>query len=89
MKKNENKSPVKLIFHIIQGALIGLGAVLPGISGGVLSVIFGIYKPVMELLANPFRNFKTHCAKTDSLYYRNGSGISGSCQTPGICAGKI
>ena len=39
MKKNENKSPVKLIFHIIQGALIGLGAVLPGISGGVLSVI--------------------------------------------------
>lgn len=60
MKKSENKSPAKLIFHVVQGALIGLGAVLPGISGGVLSVIFGIYKPVMELLANPIRNFKTH-----------------------------
>lgn len=45
---------------MIQGALIGLGAVLPGISGGVLSVVFGIYKPVMEVLANPVRNFKTH-----------------------------
>lgn len=49
--------------RILQGALIGLGAVLPGISGGVLSVIFGIYKPVMELLANPLRNFKTHVPK--------------------------
>lgn len=36
-----------------QGSLIGLGAVLPGISGGVLCVVFGIYQPVMELLANP------------------------------------
>lgn len=57
MKKNH------LILHILQGALIGLGAVLPGISGGVLSVVFGIYKPIMELLANPFRNFKTHVPK--------------------------
>lgn len=49
--------------RICQGALIGLGAVLPGISGGVLSVIFSVYKPVMELLANPIRNFKTHVPK--------------------------
>lgn len=48
---------------MIQGSLIGLGAVLPGISGGVLSVIFGVYKPIMEFLSNPFRNFKTHVRK--------------------------
>ena len=40
--------------------LIGVGAVLPGISGGVLCVVFGIYKPVMELLGAPLRKFKTH-----------------------------
>jgi putative membrane protein len=51
------------VLQMFQGALIGLGAVLPGVSGGVLSVIFGIYKPIMELLANPFRNFKTHVPK--------------------------
>lgn len=45
---------------LLQGALIGLGAVLPGISGGVLSVIFGIYRPIMELLADPFGKFRTH-----------------------------
>ena len=51
---------MQFVFRIVQGAFIGLGAVLPGISGGVLSVIFGIYKPIMELLSNPVKNFKTH-----------------------------
>ncbi len=51
------------IRRFIQGMLIGLGAVLPGISGGVLCVIFGIYQPVMELLSSPFKNFKTHIPK--------------------------
>ncbi len=62
-KKQHTNNPLQLIIRIIQGALIGLGAVLPGISGGVLSVIFGIYKPIMELLSNPVRHFKTHVPK--------------------------
>ncbi len=53
----------KNLRRFIQGMLIGLGAVLPGISGGVLCVIFGIYQPVMELLSSPFKNFKTHIPK--------------------------
>lgn len=56
----KKKSPLLFILRIFQGALIGLGSVLPGISGGVLGVIFGIYKPVMELLSHPHKNFKTH-----------------------------
>lgn len=63
MKKNNKPSITRLIPQIFQGALIGLGAVLPGISGGVLCVVFGIYKPVMELLSHPFQNFKTHVPK--------------------------
>ena len=59
-----SKAPVvRVVMRLLQGALIGLGAVLPGISGGVLCVIFGIYKPIMELLSNPIRNFKTHVPK--------------------------
>ena len=60
---NNRTSPLLFIVRILQGALIGLGAVLPGISGGVLSVIFGIYKPIMELLSNPIANFRTHVPK--------------------------
>ena len=61
--RRSHMTPAQFVFRIFQGALIGLGAVLPGISGGVLSVIFGIYKPIMELLSNPFANFKTHVPK--------------------------
>ena len=62
-QKIDGNSPLMIVLHMLQGALIGLGAVLPGISGGVLSVVFGIYKPIMELLSNPFRHFKTHVPK--------------------------
>ena len=56
----KNVSVFKLLFQVLQGALVGLGAVLPGISGGVLCVVFGIYKTIMEFLADPFRKLKTH-----------------------------
>ena len=64
-KENKIKSlnPFSLMLLILQGALVGVGAVLPGISGGVLSVIFGIYKPLMEFLSNPGRTFRTHLPK--------------------------
>ena len=37
------------------GALIGAGAILPGVSGGVLAVVFDIYRPFMEVLTRPRR----------------------------------
>ncbi len=46
------------LFKILAGAIIGVGAVLPGVSGGVLCVVFGIYPLVMELLSHPFKDLK-------------------------------
>ncbi|MBQ8278621.1 MAG: DUF368 domain-containing protein [Roseburia sp.] len=63
MEKEKKFSTGQFLVKVLQGALIGLGAVLPGISGGVLCVIFGIYKTIMEFLADPFRKFKTHVPK--------------------------
>lgn len=63
MEKEKNFSVGQFLIKVLQGALIGLGAVLPGISGGVLCVVFGIYKTIMEFLADPFRKFKTHVPK--------------------------
>lgn len=45
--------------QMIQGVLIGAGGVLPGVSGGVLAVLFGLYLPLMRLLAHPVRNCKS------------------------------
>lgn len=56
----KNFSVFSFLFKILKGAFVGLGAVLPGISGGVLCVVFGIYKTIMEFLADPFKKFKTH-----------------------------
>lgn len=50
---------MNLIVRIIKGAIIGAGAVLPGVSGGVLAVLFGLYKPLMRFLAHPIKNLKT------------------------------
>jgi len=42
-----------MLYHVFVGALVGGGAILPGISGGVLCLIFGIYEPLMEVLSHP------------------------------------
>ena len=48
-----------IVMKVIQGALIGAGAVLPGVSGGVLAVLFGLYMPLMRFLAHPIKNLKS------------------------------
>ena len=51
-------NPAVFLMRVVQGALIGGGAILPGISGGVLSVVFGIYRPMMEFLSHPIKALK-------------------------------
>ena len=79
MEKDSVKSVsiLRVLFRVIQGAVIGLGAVLPGISGGVLCVVFGIYKPIMELLSHPLKNFKTHVPKLLPVIVGLGVGLMG------------
>lgn len=51
---------IKNLILLIQGAIVGTGAILPGISGGVLCVAFGIYEPMMALLSHPKKAFKEY-----------------------------
>lgn len=44
-----------MLRYLLCGVLIGAGAILPGVSGGVLAVVFGIYRPFMEVLTHPKR----------------------------------
>ena len=78
--KNKNNGVLHLILRLLQGMLIGVGAVLPGISGGVLCVVFGIYKPVMELLGSPFKRFKTHVPKLLPVIVGGAIGFLGVAQ---------
>ena len=61
--ENGNKKTKKTgpwIVRLIQGAIIGVGGIIPGISGGVLCAVFGLYEPLMEVLAHPIKSFKKH-----------------------------
>lgn len=57
-KRRSDADPLQFTMRIVKGAVLGVGAILPGISGGVLSVVFGIYRPLMEFLAHPIAQFK-------------------------------
>lgn len=46
------ETPGSWLLRFIKGAVIIVGAVLPGISGGVLAVVLGIYEPMMRILGN-------------------------------------
>lgn len=58
--QNGGVSPVKFLVYLLEGMIMGVGAVLPGISGGVLCVIFGIYQPMMETLSHPKTGLKKY-----------------------------
>ena len=45
---------------IAAGFLIGVGCVLPGVSGGVMAVAFGLYRPMLDAVLHFFRSPKTH-----------------------------
>ena len=47
-----------LILELIQGILIGAGAILPGISGASLAVVFGYYEEFTALIAHPRSRIK-------------------------------
>ncbi len=51
---------VQFIIRFLQGMIIGTGGILPGVSGGAMCVIFGIYRPLMEMFAHPFKNLKKY-----------------------------
>ena len=48
------------IKSFIKGIAIGAGAILPGISSGVLCVIFGIYEKLLNCVLNFFKNIKSN-----------------------------
>ena len=58
-RKQEFSIP-RIAMLLLSGILIGGGAILPGISGGVLCVVFGIYQPMMEILSHPLRGLPRH-----------------------------
>ncbi len=58
--KNKKNLILQSILWVIQGCIVGIGAILPGVSGGTLCYAFGIYNPILEVLSNPFKGIKKY-----------------------------
>ena len=52
-RKRDRNFGISWLRDLLCGVLIGAGAILPGVSGGVLAVVFDIYRPFMEVLTHP------------------------------------
>lgn len=50
-------TPIAWIIRFVKGILVGIGAITPGLSGGVLMVVFGIYEPLVRWLADIRKKF--------------------------------
>ena len=53
----KNRSILDWIIRLVKGVMVGIGFIVPGLSGGVLAVVFGIYEPLMKFLGNLKDNF--------------------------------
>ena len=60
MEKTNKTSFVSHIIMVFKGVLVGFGAILPGVSGGTLCYVFGIYDQVLEILTAPIKGIKKH-----------------------------
>ena len=49
---SQNSPVVDWLIRWAKGAMVGIGAIVPGFSGGVLAVVFGIYEPMIRFLGN-------------------------------------
>lgn len=45
------------LLRLFKGAAVGIGGILPGLSGGVLAVIFGLYDKILNFLGNITKDF--------------------------------
>lgn len=49
---------MQFLIGFLKGMALSVGAIAPGVSGGTLAVIFGLYTRITEAIAHVFKNFK-------------------------------
>lgn len=55
--QTQSNAIISWIIRFVKGILAGIGAITPGLSGGVLMVVFGIYEPLVRWLADIRKKF--------------------------------
>ena len=48
----------EFFINIAKGGAIGLAMLIPGVSGGTLAVLLGVYDKIIDSVGNLFKQFK-------------------------------
>lgn len=51
-----------VFIRLVKGIAVGIAAILPGASGGVLAVAMGVYRPVLDAVTSLTRDFRKKAA---------------------------
>ena len=46
------------LFFVLAGIVFGMANIIPGVSGGTMAVVFGIYERLIGILSDPIHNIK-------------------------------
>ena len=57
---------------VLEGTLIGAAGLIPGASGGIMAVAFGVYQEALDAIIGLFSNFK----KSFSFLWPYGLGVA-------------
>lgn len=71
---------MKKLKSILSGFIIGVAAITPGLSGGILAIVLGIYAPALDAVMTIHHNFK----KSLSYLFPLGLGVLLGLATFGI-----
>jgi len=75
-KKRKNTLVICLIW-LIEGIIVGFGAILPGVSGGTLLVVFGMYRPIITIFSSLKEGLKKHWLMLGVFFLGVGVGFVG------------
>lgn len=80
------KKTIYIPVWILEGIAVGLGGILPGISGGTLCAAFGMYRPMTECISGPISGIRRHGRK---LFWFLCGGLIGFVGLAGVGAGLL
>ena len=58
--RDVRKKQLMFLLWLLEGIVVGFGAILPGVSGGTLCVAFGMYRPIIDTLAHVRSGIRKH-----------------------------
>ena len=86
--KTKKNFVIQAILWVIQGFIVGIGAILPGVSGGTLCYAFGMYDPNLDVLSSPIKGIRKHWFKLIFFVIGGGIGFVGLSGVTAFLLGK-